>query len=69
MDQQPEMTSQDEPRHLRPHEVAARWNISPRTLERWRAKGTGPRFLRLGRLVVYRVEDIKAFEADHLHGA
>lgn len=49
--------------HLRPNELADRWRISPRTLERWRWTGDGPRFLKVSGKVLYRIEDIEAFEA------
>jgi len=39
-------------------EVALRLGISERTLERHRVIGTGPRFVRLGRLVRYRLSDL-----------
>lgn len=47
-------------------ELAARWRISPRTLERWRWIGDGPRFMKLGGRVIYRVEDVLAFERQEL---
>ena len=50
-------------RHLHQADLARRWNISPRTLERWRWLGQGPRFLKIGGRVDYRLEDIEAFEA------
>ena len=37
-------------------ELAARWKISPRTLERWRWIGDGPRFPKIGGRVVSRIE-------------
>ncbi|RBP80161.1 hypothetical protein DFO80_1414 [Rhodobacter sp. 140A] len=43
-------------------ELAARWRISHRTLEYWRSLGEGPRFIKIGRLVIYRMEDVVAFE-------
>ncbi len=43
--------------------LARRWKITPRTLERWRADGKGPRFLRIGRHIRYSQSDILAFEA------
>ena len=49
-------------RHLSQIELAARWNISHRTLERWRWLGQGPVYLKLGGRVAYRVEDIEAYE-------
>jgi len=52
-------------------ELARRWAISHRTLERWRWTGEGPDYLKLGGRVIYRLEDITAFEAacitDALH--
>jgi hypothetical protein len=50
-------------RHLTQKELARRWCLSPRTLERWRWLGQGPAFLKLGGRVAYRLEDIEAFEA------
>jgi predicted DNA-binding transcriptional regulator AlpA len=38
------------------HEEAARLGISVRTLQSWRAKGTGPAYLKLGRAVRYQPE-------------
>jgi hypothetical protein len=35
-------------------------------LERWRWLGEGPRFLKIGGRVVYRLEDIERYEAEQL---
>ncbi len=51
------------PQHLDQWELAARWRLSARTLERWRTKGSGPGYLKLGQRVSYRLTDIEAFEA------
>ena len=48
--------------HFDQSELAARWRISPRTLEQWRWRGKGPQFLKLGGRVVYRLSDIEEFE-------
>jgi predicted site-specific integrase-resolvase len=53
-------------RHLNQIELSRRWNISHRTLERWRSIGEGPAFLKLGGRVLYRREDIEAFEDTQL---
>ena len=53
-------------KHLRQADVAERWSVSPRTLERWRWMGQGPRFLKAGGRVVSRAEDIEAYEAEQL---
>jgi hypothetical protein len=49
--------------HLNQIELARRWRISPRTLERWRWLGQGPTYLKLGGRVAYQLADIEAFEA------
>jgi hypothetical protein len=53
-------------RHLNQIELSRRWNLSARTLERWRWLRQGPPFLKLGGRICYRVDDIEAFEADQL---
>jgi hypothetical protein len=55
--------------HIRQDELSIRWSVSPRTLERWRWIGTGPRFLKIGGRVVYRIEDIEAYEAEQLRSS
>ena len=47
--------------------LARRWNLSPRTLERWRWLNQGPRYLKIGGRVVYRLEDVEAFENEVAH--
>ena len=47
-------------------DLARRWSLSERTLERWRWLGEGPRFLKLGGRVLYRLEDVEAFEAEQV---
>ena len=34
---------------------------SPKSLERWRLEGCGPKFLRVGRKPLYRLSDVKAW--------
>lgn len=50
-------------RKLRQEQLAERWHMSPRTLEQWRWLGKGPRFLKIGARVLYREEDVEAWEA------
>ena len=54
-------------KHLNQNQLAERWNVSPRTLERWRWLGQGPIYLKLEGRVSYRLEDVKQYEADRLH--
>ncbi|MBK8208642.1 MAG: helix-turn-helix domain-containing protein [Rhodospirillales bacterium] len=53
-------------RHLNQKQLAERWGISPKTLERWRWLGQGPKFLKLGGRIAYRLEDIEAYEQQQL---
>lgn len=48
--------------HLNQLELAVRWRISHRTLERWRWTGEGPKFLKVGGRVVYRLSDVEEYE-------
>lgn len=48
---------------LSERQLAARWGVTPRTLQNWRAAGKGPPFLELGiNTIRYRLEDIEAYE-------
>lgn len=50
------------PVYLTQAELAKRWRISPRSLERWRYKNAGPAYVKLGGKVVYDVTDVEAYE-------
>jgi hypothetical protein len=54
-------------KHLNQLELARRWAISPRTLERWRWTGEGPRYLKLNGRIAYRLADIEGFEAERMY--
>ena len=51
------------PRYLRTQEAARFLGLSPRTMEKHRTYGTGPRYSKLGGRVVYRVDDLQAWVA------
>jgi predicted site-specific integrase-resolvase len=53
-------------RHLLQAELAERWRVSTRTIERWRCAGTGPVWLQLNGRVAYRLVDVLAFERARL---
>ena len=48
--------------YLHQQELADRWRISPRTLERWRWRKSGPSYHKIGGRVVYAVDDVEAYE-------
>lgn len=43
------------------NEVAALLKVSPKTMEYWRCRGGGPRYLKVGRLARYLEADVKDF--------
>lgn len=51
---------------LNERELADRWGLSPRTLQRWRVEGRGPSYLKLGGRISYRLSDIEAYEERQL---
>lgn len=51
---------------LRETQAAELLDMSPRTLELWRRAGSGPRFVKVGRSVRYRPEDLDAFVSERV---
>ena len=49
-------------KYLNQIQLARRWGLSPRTLERWRWLKKGPVFMRIGGAIRYSIDDIEAFE-------
>lgn len=42
-------------------EVACIFKVSPRTLENWRCKGIGPKHIKIGKFVRYRMSDVISY--------
>jgi len=55
-------------RHLTQLELARRWRMSERTLERWRYQRVGPPHLKLVGHVIYRIDDVEVYEARQMRG-
>ncbi|SEN72721.1 hypothetical protein SAMN04488003_12927 [Loktanella fryxellensis] len=51
---------------LTPRDLADRWKVSIRTLERRRAVPSGPAWITIGGSIRYRMTDVLAWEAAHL---
>lgn len=47
-------------------ELADRWHITTETLRYWRWNATGPTYVHINGVRLYRFEDIQQFEKDHL---
>ena len=52
--------------NLTPKEAAERLRTTIGTLSNWRVRGDGPRFIKLGRKVLYPLTEIEAFEKRQL---
>lgn len=55
------MNLQNTDKLLTQKEVKEIIRLADSTLEQWRLKGKGPKFIKLGRLVRYRLSDIEAY--------
>ncbi len=53
--------------HLSGSDLASRWGMSPRTLERWRMEGRGPIYLKLGKRVAYSMSTVLEYEQRITH--
>jgi hypothetical protein len=55
-------------RHLTQLDLARRWRMSERTLERWRSQRVGPPHLKVVGHIIYRVDDVEAYEVQQRRG-
>lgn len=51
---------------LTTEQLAERWGISPQTLENWRSAKRGPDYVKMGGVIVYRIEDVRRYERDNV---
>lgn len=51
-------------RFFTPKELVVRWEnrISVRTLANWRSQSSGPKYVKIGGRIVYKIEDVVAWE-------
>lgn len=50
--------------YFTPDQVAKRYQVSEATLKEWRYKGTGPKYVRLGRHVRYPAKALEQWEQE-----
>ena len=55
--------------NLTTKEAAERLRLTVNTLANWRVRGDGPRFIKMGRKVLYPVAEIVAFEQKQLRAS
>ena len=53
---------------LTENQLAERWGLSIKTLQDWRRKGTGVRYLKLGKAIRYPHEIVEKYEDEHMTG-
>jgi predicted DNA-binding transcriptional regulator AlpA len=63
----PAQPAPHERRVLSETELAHRWGVSPKTLQRWRTEGRGPKYLKLSKRVTYPLDAIVEYERCALH--
>lgn len=56
-----------QPKHFDENSLAERWDVSTRTLQRWRQLGTGPDWLMIGGRVRYSWTAVVTYERRSLH--
>lgn len=56
-------TPSPKPSVLRERDLAEHWQVSLRTLQRWRAEGMGPAYILIGGTIRYRMADVLDYEA------
>lgn len=52
---------------LSENELAQRWGVSPKTLQRWRTEGRGPHYYKLSKKVSYPLDSVTQYEHSALH--
>jgi len=53
-------------KYLTPEQLSEMWGISSNTLRKWRWEGKGPKFVKLGARVVYRLAEVEAYAEENL---
>lgn len=54
---------------LTPHALSQRWGMNEQTLSQWRWRGFGPRFMKMGGKVLYRLQDVEEFEEKNIYNS
>ncbi|MGH3942645.1 MAG: helix-turn-helix transcriptional regulator [Pseudonocardiaceae bacterium] len=55
-------------KHLTIEQLSERLSVPVTTIYQWNSKGTGPKCLRVGRFVRYRIADVLAWEKTRARG-
>ena len=47
---------------MTPDSLADRWKLTVRTLGQWRCNGRGPKYVKIGKEIFYRIQAVESFE-------
>ncbi|GAB2836349.1 helix-turn-helix domain-containing protein [Actinoallomurus bryophytorum] len=56
-------------KHLTPEDLAERVGVPVKTIYGWNSRGDGPRYMKIGRHVRYRLADVVTWENSRYAGA
>lgn len=56
-------------KHLTNDELAQRYGVHKMTPANWRVKGTGPKYIKVGKLVFYPIKEVEDWEQDQLRSS
>lgn len=49
--------------------LSGRWQVKAQTLQKWRSDNVGPKYIKIGGRVMYRIEDVIQYEQErYFHG-
>lgn len=63
------MNKEELPEHLTIDELAERWKVHRGSLSNWRVQGKGPKFIKVGKTVLYPVSEVEGYEKQQLKGS
>lgn len=61
-------TTESKPIFFTREDLAERYQLAVQTIAKWPARNYGPRSIKVGRYVRYRVTDVEAWEAEQPEG-
>jgi len=51
--------------HFTTEELAERYDMHPKSVANWRLQGAGPKYVKVGKRIFYKPEDVEMWEAIH----
>ncbi len=54
-------------KHISEKELATRWSLSHRTLQKWRKKGFELPYIQIGKVIRYPISEIENYETKNIY--